>query len=249
MQQLKGYCKIPVQMARFAIRQKEITPLKLYSYLMLEKSGKFKRNPVNLRSAAEALNYKTVKSIENNLARLEQLNWIVYSPKMRGYYIRSFERIREIRNWTSPTAVELSKTELPYFHEFVYCSVLCYEAMRWIKYAKRGDGSMTELIKHGSSTSSARLPRFAPISCVESARRLNISHETAQLYKNLGAKRGYLELMPQIEELKLPPGHYYEAAENLDCDQKHVLVRDRQLVIRSVDLVRPKMVFLSRKKI
>lgn len=94
------------------------SPMKLLIVLKMRSSGKIKINNLELQEIAKALKVCT-KTVRNNLNKLQDLKWVGYNPKSKYYHIKSFQRIKNLYDYTAKTVALFHFKDVLKIKEFI----------------------------------------------------------------------------------------------------------------------------------
>lgn len=103
------YLLVPVELCRICIKERLTTGLQIYILLKAISAGHLKVNRT-LKLQMKQLFSVTERTINNNLQRLLERNWIGYNAKNNTYHIRSFDTIAVIEEFRSRIAGEFKVT-------------------------------------------------------------------------------------------------------------------------------------------
>ena len=96
-------------MCQFCLKNKISKPFQLYIYLKVHCSGKMKITKNDIELIKSTLEYKSDRSVTNNLKRLLDYNFIGFNAATGYYFIRGFDKIRIMYRFTGSVAsIELN---------------------------------------------------------------------------------------------------------------------------------------------
>src|SRR3954468_17493670 len=104
---------VPLELIKYAVHSGLRKPFALFLYFKMTNSGKMRLTKDTLQRAQEHLGIKDQRTLTKYLQQLIQHNFVVYNPKSGIYFIRSFERLRQIYNFKKRTSVILTSDLLP----------------------------------------------------------------------------------------------------------------------------------------
>ena len=242
------YLYLPVDMCAWAISNKFISPFQLYVYLKGACSGKMKiNNRDELESIAEDLGYKSYKSINNNLTKLKQNNWIGYSKKSGYYFIRGLDEIRKTLNLKYRSAARFNMKDILKFKAFIAAVVIGKLANQQKK--KKREKRVTERNMRRSNQITRRSSQYFPVSNIALAKVLNISVSTAFLLKKSAFRADFIDLRKNLTPIAIQLNclkHYKKVHEDI---AHKIIVWKGKAYIQESDTVIPKIYFKRRKKI
>lgn len=236
---------IPLEMIAYALRNKLIRPLQLYILLKYNCSGKTKLNKQDKPDLAKWLDYKSTRTINNNLVKLQAMNWIGYNPKSKVYFIRSFERIRIMMGFIRRTGVCYCFTDwkMNEFKGFCIAAVLgnlinYQKREKWM--IERESGRSRQIIHNPSSD-------LFPVSNSALAKILNVSLSIAFRYKQLAKQVHGIHILKSWQSV--PKWTYYNLRKYNMIRELRVLNKRKNVLIQSTDMIQHNLRFKMRKKI
>lgn len=111
------YVWTPVEMCRFALREKYYQPLRLYLYFAIMANGMTAFNKEIKEEAASHLD-RSVRSVYRDMKSLISQKWVGKNPATGTHFIQAFEYIRQIENFTHKTAVRTHLKDLTSTKQF-----------------------------------------------------------------------------------------------------------------------------------
>ncbi len=181
------YYLIPVELCQFCLKNKISKPFQLYMYLKVHCSGKMKTTKNDIELIKTALEYKSDRSVANNLKRLLDYNFIGFNAASGYYFIRGFDKIRIMYGFTRRKAVCFHMSDLKHFKGFLAGAVITNLIL-----VQEGREKAAERRK-GRSNQTASSPPY-PIANSVLAKVLDISVSTASLYKTMHIMQDTLPL-------------------------------------------------------
>jgi hypothetical protein len=198
---------LPLSFCELAIRKKFFAPLRLYIYLKTVCAGQIRLDTRAKSEIAKALNVEP-KTIGNLLRKLQECNWIGHNPQSGYFFIRGFDKIRELEKLRGRRGVwvDVSKDIQNHarFKALVTGAVIGQMA-NVTKYKMRErEKRESEHIK-GSSNHRSRttVPSHFPVACKAMASMLGIASSTASLYKELAARFQFIHVEKKWQRLAL----------------------------------------------
>lgn len=195
---------IPVDLCVFSLKNKLIRSFQLYILLKSTCSGKRIITQDDRKNFANELDLKTTRTINNHFKKLQSKNWIGYNPKSGYYFIRGFDRVKEIENLDYRSAAEFDPKEIKQFKAFIIGVVIGYLVN---SQKKRGRFEPKKARQYRSKP--GRPSSFFPISSKVLAKILKCSHVTALKYITLAKKAGYIRIKKNnLEPTGIHVKHY-----------------------------------------
>ncbi len=199
---------LPLSLCEFAIRNEFFAPLRLYIYLKTVSAGQIRLDNATKMSVANALGIG-VKTVGNQLQKLQERNWVGHNAKSGYYFVRGFDKVRDLEHLRGRRGVwlDVSKDiqQKKRFHAFVVGAVIGQLTnVSKYKAKKEQEGREPEHTK-GSSNHRLRpsLSSFYPVSCHALSHILGISISTASEYKAQAQEYGYIQVEKKMVRLPL----------------------------------------------
>jgi hypothetical protein len=239
----KHEIKIPVELCFFVIQNKILPVFKVYILLKMTCSGKCKLSKCDKKGFSEFCGYRTVKSFNNQLKRLIELNWIGYNKKSFVYHIRSFENIQRQYQLYKRTGFWFAIQDMQYFDAVLFGSVIGYLSKN------QGKKQRTDRESGRSKQVLCKSPGFYPISNWALAKILNISISTASLMKRRAEEEECISI--KRKRIVEPATHdvYKRLKETYPEEILHPIVWRNRFFQRFPDLIKANMKYGTRKKI
>lgn len=187
------YRKIPIALCQYALQNRLIRTLQVYTYLNFSFSGKAKLPYSEIEKAAKELNLST-RTIQNHIKILLALNWLGYNPKSKIYFIRSIDQLRRFLALPARSAAVLYQSNIRDYKAFCVAAVLG----NLVNYQKRRRGRFFERSR-GRSRQKDKLRLYYPISLSVIAKILKTDISTASRYKHMSQKAGFIQIKPSFE--------------------------------------------------
>ncbi len=237
--------KIPLELGNYVISNSLIKPFKLYLILKSRCSGQIKLDTADFEQLATILDYKSIKSIRNNLTILIKLNWVGYNKKSGLYFVRGFDYIRKKHQFNRRTAIFLELSQIIYLQELLLAGLIT----KLIKNRIRDIIKNVDCKGRRSNQAFRNIPDFFPISASYLAKILNISINKAFRIKRSAAALKYITIQPNLISTKFAIGSklYLNKLEYPEANK--VRVKKGFLVIQECDLVKANIPLAVRKKI
>ena len=233
---------IPVDLRIHTLQNKLTRSFQLYIFLKSTCSGKRLITQNDRINFSVDLDLKTTKTISNHFKKLLSLNWIGYNPKSKYYFIRSFDRVKEIENLDYRTAAEFDPKEIRKFKAFIIGAVIGY-LVNSQKKDRRHEPKKTR--KYCSKP--GRHPSYFPISSEVLANILNVSQSTAHSYILLAKNAGYIRMKKNnLEPTGISVSHYQGIKRTYP--ELNLRIKNNQLFIQKANRYAPNIHFKTRKK-
>jgi hypothetical protein len=211
-------------------------------FLKVHSSGKLRITKKQIQIIKSELEYKSDRSVLNNLKRLKEYNFIGYNVSTGYYFIRGFDKIRIIYGFTRRTAVYLYTSDLKRLKSFLVGALitnLIYKQEGRVKAAER---------KQGRSNHTASSPPFQIANSVL-AKILDISLSTASLYKRNAHDAGYITITKNFVSLPINYRAVHLFRKSNPEIRHKLIVIDKNVYRQEPDLVSTNMELKRRKKI
>jgi len=240
---MNEYLKIPVDLCVYSFHHQLLKPFKLYILLSALTQGNIILSSVDLRLIANLLNYKSDKSVKNNLRRLVEVGWIGLDPVSGRYWIRGFDELRKRLNLENRKAVEFGIEFIEDFEVFCFSAIVGKIIIRqeWRRRSAR--------MKSGSAFPDLPFkPGYFPLSNIYMSKVLSKSSSRVSQYKKL-AKERYLEIIHTQTTLPIRPSELATCKSNDPESYGGMFIRGGTVVKPGIDLVRYLLTYRRRKKI
>jgi hypothetical protein len=242
-----GYFVIPVSVIQYVLTEKIVRTFQVYVALKsISPSGTIIINTAVKNEIATKLNV-TVRTIELELRKLVQLNWLGKSENR--YYPRSFSFFKNFDYHKSSIGVIFEPNDIKTFKSFLIGAVIGHWLL--IQLLKKRKETKGRLEFHNRGNASTKRPSLSyfPFSNSILSLLLECSMSTASIYKNeafkhnyIDVKRQYISYPVQLHELGRLKGAL------LEDNAKRVRVNNSKVVERATDSVATLMRFRKRKK-
>lgn len=239
---------VPVQLIIKILKEKKQKEFQAYLLLKIATDGVFKLSPELLEFIQLKMGYSTIKSVRNQLKRLEGLNWIGLNKKTGWYHQRSMDKLTFKYGITSCFSCVFFPFEYDNIEAFLYGSVIGYLARRQkrFKWDFSGREKRRPLPKSLAGFYPAAISYIAKIFCC--------SLDTAFRWRNIARDAGLLEVNPQYKSTEITSyGDFKFARTNGEEGRRLRKVIDSggevYYGVRCIDLIRSNgLVFRRRKK-
>lgn len=238
---------IPIEICQDALMNKTVRELQIFIWLKMYCSGKLRITSEVLRKIMADLGIKSVKTVWAGIYSLLNKGWITHSTKSGYYFIRSYERIRELEGFSKRTGAEFNFKDIKNFKGFLVGAIIS----QLIAVQKKKEWlSVTERKKGGSKTVIGNPHLYYPVANDALAKILGASVSTAYEWKQLARKQGYIKIRRKYRKLD------YLDAGNINGFKKYggipagrICFREGQYYEQLPDTVYSKIVLKSRKKL
>jgi hypothetical protein len=236
------YYLIPVEVSQWVIQNKFFRQFQVYICLKTISDGIVYLDKNLIKHLAKELELKSTKTITKNLKDLEENNWIGIDQKYNKCYVRGFNNIQFQLGMTRRNATIFYKTDISDIKPFLIASVMS----NLIRQGKSKKWRKEALIK-GKAHQSLRPSTFLhPIANKGLSKILNCSMATASRYKSLASKRGYIDIKPDFEKVKIDKAHIM--LNNKYSNMKIYKTKKGIPVIQKPDLVSTNILMRRRRK-
>lgn len=252
---------VPLAFCEFAIRNKLLSSFRLYIYLKTTCNGQILIDAKTKQTIAKDL-HVTVKTITNQLKKLHERNWVGYNPKSGYYFIRGFNKVRDIEQFQGRRGVWIDTHKdfqtISRFRAFVMGAIIGQLSNVSKQRAKKTfEERRPEHIK-GSSNHRLRphLPLYYPVACHALASIYGISISTASRYKHEADEHGFIDLKKNFRRLALngDPKEYdaqfataYKASHP---DEAHkIRIKNNKVYIQEADQVQARMNYTKKYRL
>jgi Mn-dependent DtxR family transcriptional regulator len=238
------YLYLPVDLCSWAITNKFVPPFQLYVHLKGRCSGKMKINREELKTIAKELSLKSEKTVQNNLNKLIEKNWVGYNDESGIYFIRGLDLMRKEIVSKFRVAARFDTADILKFKAFIagaFIGNLANWQRRKKRATERNFGRSKQIARQSSG--------YFPVSTVAMAKILNISVSTAFILRELAREAGYIYVKKNLKPIPVKARyikHFKKANEDI---ANRVIKYRGQLHLRESDLIQAGIYFKSRKKI
>lgn len=147
------------------------------------------------------------RTAKNNIQKLTERNWLGFNPQSGYYFVRGFNKIREIEGLKGNRGVCLSVTK-ELNHKSKFRAFIAGAAIGNIAKKKKWQARCAQESEHlmGSSNHHSGkhlLPSHYPIACQYLVKVFGISLRTASLYKKWAAKYGFIDVKKNLQKIIL----------------------------------------------
>ena len=232
---------IPVDLCIHTLKNKLSRSFQLYILLKSSCSGKRLITQNDRYNLANDLDLN-IKTINNHFNKLQLLNWVGYNPKSGYYFIRSFDRVKEIQNLNYRSAAEFDPKEIKKFKAFIIGAVIGY-----LVNSQKKDRRLEPKKAHYNRSRPGRHPSYFPISSEVLANILNVSQPTAHRYIELAKKAGYIRIK---KNNLIPTGisvKHYQGIKKTFPDS-NLRIKNNQLFIQKANSFASNIHFKTQKK-
>lgn len=218
---------IPVQLCELAISKHFIKPLSLYIHLKFSCSGTTKLSNDDLNRISTDLQCCS-KTVRNNLKKLLTEGWITYSAKTKTWFIKSFQRVMKLYNFTAKSKCGFDFSNITKSKAFIAAikiGNIVNSKIRKQRYTERN------LRKRSTTVSSI------PVSNAGLATLLKVSKSHAYHLKKAANDAGFISVKQQFTNTGIDA--MYRSTFKMGMPELEKLVRiiDGKICIMKSDLV------------
>jgi hypothetical protein len=117
---------IPLGLSTWVLREGMIRPFQLYIFLNLNYTGQFKYDLGGIRRITSQLGYSSRKTVDQNLVKLFQHNYVGFDPKRQIVYVRPLQFVLANIGITDRHIVTFSMWNIRKWKELIIASSLRY---------------------------------------------------------------------------------------------------------------------------
>lgn len=238
---------LPIEMCQGALMNKTVRELQVFIWLKMYCSGKLKITAEVLRKIKADLGIKSVKTVWAGIKSLLNKGWITLSRKSGYFFIKSFERIRELEGFTKRTGAEFNFKDIKNFKGFLVGAVIS----QLVAVQKKKEWMLaTERKKGGSKTVASKPHLYYPVANEALAKMFDVSISTAFEWKKLAKEAGFIRIRRKYGKLDfLNAGNIKEFQKYCEIPAGKICCRKGRYYERLPDTVYSKIVLKSRKKL
>lgn len=239
---------LPLSLCELAIRQKLVSPLRLYVYLKSICHGQIRLDGSLKNQIAQELNV-TGRTVNNLLKELQVRNWVGHNPESGYYFVRGFDWVRAKENLRGRRGVwvDVSKDlqNKQRFTAFV-SGALIGQMANVSKYKMREREKQGPEHTKGSSNhrSCTIVPSHFPVACKAVSKMLGVASSTASLMKEQAAEYGFIDVKKQWQRLalagdpKVKDADFASSYKASHPEEAHrVRIREGKVYLQETDLV------------
>ena len=225
-------------------------PFRFYLQLkLMYTSGQLKFTKQEIEFLAFSLEL-TTKTINSNIKKIEQLNWIRLNTKTKYYHLNSFDKLRTRKNWESRASVEI------YFEDIYRIRAILGAALYgylhkdfWRKVKREKSVQIKGSTYHFLSSSFNYKKHKAPISVNGIREIFNISKPKASRLKKLAFNAGLITVKKQYKKLELDKRGVNYHKKYYPEITKNVIYKNGHYYLQLIDLILPLFNIRKRKKL
>lgn len=188
---------IPIEATQKAIKAGYLHELRVYLALkFVTDDGQIRLSEIDYEKVCDLSGFQDQRTIDKHIESLQGLNWI--GTDNTWLFIRSFERLREILEAPSRSAVELRPQDIETIHEFILSARIKHSA-KAKRYARKKPGAKPhakQLLGIDYSPES--------ISCSLIGQWFGYSPSTASRVKQRAKEIGYLDYQHASKKIDVP---------------------------------------------
>lgn len=240
---MKYEIKIPIELCFYVLRQKLLPAFKVYILLKMISSGKLKLDAWVKKCFSELCGYKTIRSLNNQLKKLLELDWIGFNKKSGIYHIRSFDSVQKKYSFYKRTGFWFAIQDMQCFDGVIYGSVIGYLSKN------QGGKQRFDLEKGWSKQDLCKSPGFYPLANRALAKILNISISTASIMKLRAEEVESIEIMRKRIVEEATHDVYKRLEDTYPKEYLHPIIWKGRFYQRFPDLIKANLKYGTRKKI
>ncbi|MCD6013091.1 MAG: hypothetical protein K0Q79_2953 [Flavipsychrobacter sp.] len=222
--------------------------MQLYVLLKTNCAGKLKLSNTDITLVASQLNV-SARTVRNNLKKLLGLNWIGYNYRSKYYFIRSFETVRRMYEYTAKTKSSFDLRDILKFKAFVAATAIGKLVNNTINKEKSEKRKPTESNKKGLSKHQvSAYPGYYQMSNSGLAKCLGKSKSNAFKLKELAKEAGYIDVIQQYESTGVPANQWKAFMKGNPEIAYKCTVKNGMIVTKQPDLVCHSIYFKSGRK-
>lgn len=200
-----SYLKIPIELAEFALRERQVSTARVYLASQFTFSGKARIEGETVSKIVTLCNLKP-RSIYSAFKWLVNRDWMGKDTENGWYFFRSLNHIHHIEGWKYSRSALMYEKDLQTIKAFfigAFLASLCRSG---------NTGTGTERL----SRRSVRNPHPVSLSFIEKA--LKVSQKTAFTYRKLAQKHGFIKMHSNLKQTTLTINDLRQIrANNVEC--------------------------------
>lgn len=231
----KNIFRLPVALCAFAVKKKSFRELQIYLYLKAKCCGQIRLNPEIIKTTAADLGV-TIKTIQNNIKKLKQKNWLGSDPNYGYMFVRGFKKIMEIEKLEGRQAGFLDiDNDLYSYKKFkAYAISLTLSSLQKSQQAQERDSRKQKVARAGSRAKHAS--KFCEISCSSYSQIFEVSTKTASIYKRLAHEFNFIEVKKNLKRVDIELSELKLFKKHSDNAHK-IRVFEKEVFIQNIDLI------------
>lgn len=242
--------KLPKQLGEHVLTRSLAKPFKTYLWLKINSSGKLKLSNRDKLDICRDLGYKSIKTVNAHLEKLQALNWVGYNPSSGYYFIRGFWQISRALQFESKECVEFDTRDVDTLKGFLAATCIAKLINKQYNDNRKRNKQSRSAESHttGGSNQVVKDQSAFPVSNIGLAKCLGVAKSTAFRLKKLASNGGYIKVQADYEKTGLDAYHlnnYRMSMPELACRMR--VVRGK-IVLMKADLVTHSMRFRVNKK-
>lgn len=231
---------IPIELCQFVLRKKLSKPFQLYIALKLQCDGIIRIGKQDRMEIASQLGLKSIKTIDSNLQKLIELNWIGHNKVTGWYFIRSYNRLNEKYGFNRRLAAEFRQADIKILKPFIIGAVIGSLII-----SQKRKSKAVEPTRGGSVQVALD---FFPVANDVLVKILKIRKSTACSYKKLANKHGFIKIVSTFKDTKILAKHI-RAFRMANPETNAIAIKkNKTIVFRGIDHVMCLVNFRRRKK-
>jgi hypothetical protein len=233
---------IPIELCQYALSNKKVRALQVFIWFKMNCSGKIKITSEIINEMAQDIGLKSIKTVKSAIHYLQGKKWITQSKRSGFFFIKSFERIREMKGYSARTGAEFYFSDIKNFKGFLVAAIISnlISVQKW----RLG---VTERKKRGSMTVAHKPPTFYPVANEALAKILGVSVSTAWEWKKLAKKQRFIRIRKEFREIKIKPEFLPQFKKYSELN--NTIIKKGKVCEQLPDKVATNLVLRNRKKL
>lgn len=225
---MSSYLKIPVEMAEFALRERQISEAGIYIASQFLYSGKARIGNETVTKIGSECELKP-RSVYSAIKWLINRDWMGKDSKNGWLFFRSINHVHQLEGWKYSRCALMFEDDLRSLRAFFVGAFLA-------SVCKSGNsGTGTERINRRS----VRTPFPVSLSFIQKA--LKVSQKTAFNYRKDAEKYKYIKMYPNLKEVELSKNDLRSIRANKpECIRVHLFGSSQSIQVHPKQLVSEK---------
>ncbi|MDX9882589.1 MAG: hypothetical protein RBS73_11025 [Prolixibacteraceae bacterium] len=196
----ENYLNIPIELCRYALSERCIKQVSLWIYLKSVTSGHFILHDELKQNILKVMGFKTSTTFKKHLKWLVEKKWITVNSIRESYRLISFSQLAGKLHFTNKQAAIFYPEMVHSIKGFCAGTVITYLANK----------NMRRLRRSASLKHEARMYYPYPhVTIYALSKFLSVPRSTAQRYKGIAKKNGFIKVVSMFDELIHNAKDYY----------------------------------------
>ena len=241
---------MPIAQCVYVLENNLEKPFQLFlllKHLYPEGKLKFTKQEINFLCSILDVNKKT---IEANVKKLLELNWIRLNEKTNYYLLYSFDRIRKMECWDSRASIEFYPNDI--FRVQAVLGAALYGYLHkdfWRKVKKEKNVQIKQRTYHFLFPSFNFKLESAPVSVNGVKEIFNISKAKASRIKNLANKERLITIEKTFIQLDISKFELEGLKQYSDFNTNSIVYKNGKYHLQGIDHITPLFPIRKRKKL